>query len=179
MTARARYLSPLFALALAGCGGEQFGDLKQFVDESGKDLRGRVEPLPQVKAYEPFTYGAFDLPDPFKPRRGSADTTKVAAAAGPVPDPNRRKEALEAYPLESLKMKGTLEKEKVRWALIETPDKNLYRVKSGNYMGQNFGRVVLVSESQVTLKELIQDPGGQWSERDSQLQLLEEEERKK
>jgi type IV pilus assembly protein PilP len=138
------------ALLLCGCGGEQFSDLKQFVKDSGEGLRGRVEPIP----------------DPFKPRKTIADTRGGASGGGPRPDLNRRKEALEAFPLESLQMVGTLEQKQVRFALIKTPDNNLYRVKSGNYLGQNFGVVTSISESTVTLKEVIQDSSsGSWTER--------------
>jgi type IV pilus assembly protein PilP len=161
------------ALSLSGCGGEQFSDLKQFVKESGEGLRGRVEPIPEVRQFEPFAYNAFDLPDPFKPRKTVADTRR-GTGGGPHPDLNRRKEALEAFPLESLQMVGTLEQKQVRFALIKTPDNNLYRVKSGNYLGQNFGVVTSISESTVTLKEVIQDSSsGSWTERTSSLQLLE------
>jgi type IV pilus assembly protein PilP len=169
-------IASLVLLLLAACGGAEFADLKEFVDNSGKEMRGRIEPLPQVKAYEPMTYEAFDLSDPFQPRKIQPD--KAAALGGPAPDLNRRKEALEAYPLESLKMVGTLERGKQRWALIKTPDNNLYRVRNGNYLGQNFGVVAMITETSVTLKELIQDTNGSWSERTSTLQLLDEEEKK-
>ena len=161
-------------LFLFGCGGEQFSDLKTFVKESGEGLRGRVEPIPEVRQFEPFAYNAFDLADPFKPRKTIADT-RGGSGGGPRPDLNRRKEALEAFPLESLQMVGTLEQKQVRFALIKTPDSNLYRVKSGNYLGQNFGVVTSISESTVTLKEVIQDSSsGSWTERTSSLQLLEQ-----
>jgi len=170
-------LNPIFAIAvliLSGCGGEQFSDLKQFVKDSGEGLRGRVEPIPEVKQFEPFAYNAFDLPDPFKPRKTLADT-RSGSGGGPRPDLNRRKEALEAFPLESLQMVGTLEQRQIRFALIKTPDNNLYRVKFGNYLGQNFGVVTSISESTVTLKEVIQDSSsGSWTERTSSLQLLEQ-----
>jgi len=164
-------------LLLTACGSGEFSDLKDFIDKSGEGLRGRVEPLPQVKPYEPITYNAFDMPDPFKPRKIEPD--KTAGGGGPAPDLTRRKEPLEAYPLESLKMVGTLERGNQRWALIKTPDNSLYRVRRGSYMGQNFGVIAMISESSITLKELIQDTTGSWSERTSNLQLLEEEEKKK
>src|SRR3982751_2534959 len=107
----------ILVLTVSGCGGEQFSDLKQFVKDSGEGLRGRVEPIPDVKQFEPFAYNAFDLPDPFKPRKTVADT-RNGAGGGPSPDLNRRKEALEAFPLESLQMVGTLEQKQVRYALI-------------------------------------------------------------
>ena len=173
---RGTLVTLLIALPLAGCGGGEFADLKEFVDASGKDMRGRVEPLPQVMVYEPMSYEAFDLADPFHPRKSEPD--KTAMGGGPAPDLARRKEALEAFPLESLKMVGTLERGQQRWALIKTPDNSLYRVNNGNYVGQNFGVVAMISETSVTLKELIQDTNGSWSERTSTLQLLDDEEKK-
>jgi type IV pilus assembly protein PilP len=166
----------LLGFLLVAC-SEEFQDIKDFIKESDKGLRGRVEPLPEVKPYEPFIYSAFDLPDPFKPRKTEA--VKGAGVGTLQPDLNRRKEVLEAYPLENLRMVGTLERSKVIYALIKSPDNNLYRVKTGNYMGQNFGLITDVTESTLKLKELIQDGAGDWAERESSLQLLDEQERKK
>jgi type IV pilus assembly protein PilP len=172
-----RALIPLcLATALAGCGTGEFQDLKEFVDKSEQGMRGRIEPLPQVLAYEPMAYEAFDLPDPFAPRK--IDPEKTAANGGVVPDVNRAKEPLEAYPLESLSMVGTLERGRQRWALVKTPENTLYRVRNGNYLGQNFGVVAMITDSTITLKELIQDTNGSWSERTSALQLVEEGEKK-
>jgi len=128
--------------------------------------------LPQIKPYEPFAYADFDLPDPFKPRKiepvkGTEATSKLA------PDLNRRKEPLEAYPLEGLSMVGTLEKGKTRYALVKTPERDIYQVRQGNHMGQNFGVVVGISDTDIKLKELMQDGAGDWSERSSTLNLLQ------
>lgn len=161
-------------MLLHGCSSGEFEDLNRFVEESKQGLRGRVEPLPGIKQFEPFAYNAFELPDPFSPRDRQAGGG-VAVNTGPAPDMNRRKETLEAFPLEALKMVGTLEQSRVRYALIRTPDNNLYKAKVGNYMGQNFGIVTAVSETVITLKEVIQDPAnGGWSERSASLQLLEQ-----
>lgn len=172
---KARILTSLLVCSLAACAGGEFADLRQFVEESGKNMTGRIEPTPAVKAYEPFTYAASDLPDPFKPRK----ITAAKAGSGLQPDPNRRKEPLEAYPLESLKMVGTLNRGQAFFALIKTPDNLLARVKSGNYIGQNFGHVLEITESLVKLKEVVQDPAGDWSERVSTLQLQDEQEQRK
>lgn len=168
----------LCCVVLSGCGGEQHSDLRQFVKESENLPRGRIPPLPEAKIYEPFAYNAFDLTDPFKPRK--IEPPKTAAAGGGVqPDLNRRREPLEAFPLESLKMVGTLQQKKDVFALIKAPDNNLFRVKSGNYVGQNFGRIVEVSESTIKLKEIVQDSGGNWEEKDQTLLLLDEQEARK
>ena len=158
-------------LALAACGGEQHSDLRQFVKDSDNLPRGRIPPLPEVKPYEPFTYNAYDLTDPFKPRK----TEIVAKQSKPRPelDPNRRREPLEAFALETLKMVGTLQQKKEVYAVVKTPDNRLFRVRPGNFIGQNFGRITEISESTIKLKELIQDSGGDWKEEERALQLQE------
>jgi type IV pilus assembly protein PilP len=161
-------------LALAGCGGESHQDLRAWMAEQGKSAKGKLDPLPQVQPYQPFAYNAFDLPDPFKPR-------KIEPAKGSsklAPDLTRRKEALEAYPLESLSMVGTLQKDKIVYALVRTPDRDLYQVRTGNYLGQNFGVITGVSDGEVKLKELVQDGAGDWSERTSTLMLLQADTKK-
>lgn len=157
-------------LALASCSGEQYSDLRQFVKESDNLPHGRIPPLPEVKPYDPFTYDAYNLADPFKPRKIEVPKT---ASGGLQPDFNRRKEPLEAYPLENLRMVGTLQQKKETFALVKTPDNNLFRVKLGNYMGQDFGRIEAITESAVKLKEFVQDGSG-WTERISTMQLLDD-----
>ena len=158
------------ALVLGGCSSE-LEDLKSFVRDSEKGLPRRIDPLPAVKPFEPFAYEGFDLPDPFKPRK--LTPPKEGAAGGIAPDLNRRKEPLEAFPLEQLKMVGTLSQGKDTYAIVRA-DKTLYRVKKGNYMGQNFGLISDVTESEIKLKEIVQDSAGDWAERQSVLPLLEE-----
>jgi len=165
-----RLLIPAALLVVAGCSSE-IDELKQFVRDSDKGIPRRVEPLPAVKPFEPFAYEGFDLPDPFKPRKLSAP--KEGTGGGIAPDLNRRKEPLEAFPLEQLKMVGTLSQNKEIYALVRA-DKTLYRVKKGNYMGQNFGLITDVTESEIKLKEIVQDSAGDWAERQSILPLLEE-----
>jgi type IV pilus assembly protein PilP len=165
-----RLILPLALAALGGCSSE--GDeLRSFVRDSEKGLPRRIEPLPAVKPFEPFTYEGFDLPDPFKPRKLTAN--RDGGGGGVAPDLNRRKEPLEAFPLEQLKMVGTLSQANDTFALVRA-EKTLYRVKKGNYMGQNFGLITDVSESDIKLKEIVQDSAGDWAERQSVLPLLEE-----
>lgn len=161
----------LACLALASCSGEQHSDLRQFVKDSDSLPRGRIPPLPEVKPYEPFEYAAFDLVDPFVARK--IEPPKSAKGDPRLPDPNRRKGPLESFPLENLKMVGTLSQKREVFALIKTPDNNLYRVRAGDFMGQNFGRITDITESAVKLKELIQDSGNDWKE-EERLLLLQE-----
>ena len=156
-------------LVLAGCGGESHQDLRAWMAEQGQGARGKLEPLPQVKPYEPFTYNAFDLPDPFKPRK--IDPAK-GGGSKLAPDLTRRREPLEAFPLESLTMVGTLQMNKTTYALVRTPEKDLYQVRAGNHLGQNFGQITGVTDSEIRLRELVQDGAGDWTERSSTLQLL-------
>ncbi len=159
-------------VGLASCGGEQYSDLKQFVKDSDNMPRGRIPALPDVKPYEPFAYDAYTLLDPFKARK----IEPPKGAGGTLqPDLTRRKEPLEAYPLENLQMVGTLQQNKTTYGLIKTPDNNLFRVKSGNYLGQNFGLINEITESGIQLKEIIQDSAGDWTERTSNMTLIEEQ----
>jgi len=165
-----RLLIPVALVVLGGCTSE-IDDLKQFVRDSDKGLPRRIDPLPAVKPFEPFAYEGFDLPDPFKPRK--LTSPKEGGGGGVAPDLNRRKEPLEAFPLEQLKMVGTLSQGNDTYALVRA-DKTLYRVKKGNYMGQNFGLITDVNDAEIKLKEIVQDSAGDWAERQSVLPLLEE-----
>lgn len=176
MSSRSLIVLASCALILSACSGEEHSDLKQFVKESDKLPVGRIPPLPEVKPYEPFAYNAYDLTDPFKPRK--IEPPKSAAKGGLQPDFNRPREALEAFPLENLKMVGTLQQKQQVFALVKAPDSSLYRVTSGNYLGQNFGRIVGITETDIKLKEIVQDSGGNWEEKDQAL-LLQEQEAKK
>ncbi|BCL76491.1 fimbrial protein [Jeongeupia sp. HS-3] len=166
----------LAALGLTGCFGEENSDLKEWMKEQSDGLRGKVEPLPEVKPYKPFTYDAFTLVDPFRPAK--MEVAKRSNNSGLAPNMNRPREVLENYDLEKLRMVGTLQQGKVIQALIRGPDGNLYRVKPGSYMGQNFGMVTGISETEVKLKEIVEDSGGDWVERETALALDDAEQKK-
>lgn len=167
-----RLAAGVLALTLGACGGGQHDDLVVFVNEAGQGMRGKVEPLPEVKPYDPFTYEALDQPDPFKPRKLKA--LSGSGSGGLQPDMNRRREALESYDLEKLKMVGTMQRDKVMYALIKTPDNSLHRVKIGNYMGVNYGIITDISEIEVKLTEIIEDSAGEWSEKTNSMTLVED-----
>ncbi len=162
----------LMAIMLVGCGGEEFQDLRDFVKNAGADMRGKIPPAPEVIPYEPFVYDNItNLSNPFKPRKPDLQ------AGGKVglnqPDLDRPKEALEEFPLEALKMVGYLEQKNVGYAVLRAPDTKIYRVKVGNYLGLNFGKILEVQATEVKLKEMVQDSSGDWTERMSTLQLVE------
>ena len=174
MSARRAALLAISILA-AGCGGEEHGDLKEELNQLTKDLRGRVDPLPQVRPYEPVPYTAEGAIDPFRPERIEVAAARGApsASASLIEEQKKRPpEPLEAFPLESIQMLGTITQHKETFALVKAGP-NLYRVKKGNYMGQNFGVITGIDEGGIKLKELVQDSGGEWVERTSGLQLVE------
>lgn len=164
-------LLPIFVLSvfLAACGGEEGDDLDQFMRDAGKTMKPSVKPLPEVKPYTALQYNADGtLVDPFRAR-------KAASKSGALqPNLNRPKEPMEAYPLESLKYVGMLAKNKLTYALVKAPDNSVQQVKVGNYVGQNFGKVTQITDSEVTLNEIVQDElSGDWVERVSVLALQE------
>ncbi len=164
------------AALLAACGSDEHRDLKQELAEATKDFRGRVDPLPQVKPYEPVPYTGEGQVDPFRPERielAQAARRASSGTAALIEEQRKRPpEPLEAFPLETIQMLGTITQEKETFALVKAGP-NLYRVRKGNYMGQNFGVITAIDESEIKLKELVQDSGGEWVERMSSLQLVE------
>jgi type IV pilus assembly protein PilP len=157
---------------LFGCGASEDQDIKTWMAEQGLSSRGKIQAIPPIRPYEPFTYNAFGLPDPFTPR-------KIESAKGArSPDLQRRKEALEAYPLETLTMVGTLEKGRALIGLVRASDKRVFQVRQGNYMGQNFGVITSITDAEISLKELFQDGAGDWAERQSKIMLQEREQKK-
>ena len=162
----------LASILLAGCGGEEFQDLRDFVRDSGKDMRGKIPPPPEVKPYEPLAYNNdANLTDPFKPRKPNLRSGSRPGVN--QPDMDRPKEALEEFPLEGIRMVGYLYQKRVGYAVVRAPDGKLHRVKAGNYIGMNFGLIKEVTDTEVVIKEMVQDSTGDWSERMSNLQLVE------
>ena len=160
------------SLLLSACADEEFQDLRDFVKDTGSGMRGKVDPSPEIKPYEPFIYdNSIGLPDPFKPRKPEAKSGDLPGLN--QPDMKRRREALEELPLESLKMVGFLYKDKVGHAIVRSSDGKLHRVKAGNYLGSNFGQIISVTETEIKIKEIVQDSAGDWTERIGSLPLME------
>ena len=171
----------LFAAAaaalLAGCDASSEGEIHAWMQEQRKLTRPKVEPIPAPKAFVPEDYVHAAAVDPFSTQKltqalkpdSEAESRSSALLA---PELNRRKEPLEAYPLDAMVMVGSLLKQGQPVALIKV-DKLLYQVKPGNYLGQNYGRITKVAENEVVLRELVQDAAGEWIERTATLQLQE------
>ena len=164
-------LLTIMTLILSACGSQQHSDLDAYVEDVKRKTKGRIEPLPEVKTYESEVYDAAELRDPFTPYE--EEPSEELTVPGPVPDMNRKREALEAFPLDSLAFVGHLERDGTLWGLVQAPDDSIYRVSVGNHLGKNYGEILNISESNISLKEIIPNGSGGWVEREASLALTE------
>jgi type IV pilus assembly protein PilP len=160
---------------LAACSSDPTADLEVYVEEVKSKQTARIEPLPEFKPYESFAYQANDLRDPFTEPTFSHPQAKIAEATnnGIKPDFDRPTEPLEEFPLDSLRMVGTLEQNEENWALINDTDGTIHRVQPGNYAGQNHGKITRVTEFEVELTEIVPDGIGGWVERQASIAISE------
>lgn len=158
---------------LAGCAGGSEDDLQTWMNEQAKTMRGSVQTLPELKPFPVVAYAGTQGDDPFRSAR--MEPERRASAGALRPDMDRRREPLESYPLESMQMVGILMQGRNTHALIKA-NNALHQVKVGNYMGQNFGVVTQITETEVTLRELVEDVYGDWVERITPLTLQERQE---
>jgi type IV pilus assembly protein PilP len=161
------------ALALAGCGGEQ-DELTQWMEQQRREVKPSVEPLSPPKKFTPQAYSALSGVEPFSSQKLTVALKQEAKQPNSLlaAEINRRKEPLEAYPLDSMSMVGSVIKSGRSYALLRV-DNLLYQVKPGDYLGQNYGKITKISETDVALREIVQDAAGEWIERTSALQLQE------
>jgi len=159
--------------ALSGCGGDM-DELRQWMEQQRKEAKPSVTPLLPPKKFLPQPYESSAAVDPFSTQKLTVAVKQEAAQPNSLltAEMNRRKEPLEAYPLDSMAMVGSLTRDNRRYALLRV-DNLLYQVKAGEYLGQNFGRITKISETEITLREVVQDAAGEWIERTSTLQLQE------
>jgi len=164
----------LLVLFLAGCTGDT-DELRTWMADQRKDIRPITSKIPEPKKFEPYQFNTDQGTDPFSPQKLIAALKKLSNHSSGVADPTtstRRREQLEDFPLDQVSMVGFLDKAKLRYGLVSVAG-HVYPVTIGNYVGQNFGIVTNISESQVTLKETVQDAAGEWTERVTTLQLRE------
>jgi type IV pilus assembly protein PilP len=165
------------ALLVAGCSQSGQEELQAWMNEQRAQTRPKVQPIPEPKKFAPQAYTQERVTDPFSNqkltqafKRESSQSTSNAGLV--APELVRRKEPLEAYPLDTMAMVGSLLKAGNPVALVRV-DNLLHQVRPGNYLGQNYGRVVKVGETEVMLREIVQDAAGEWIERTATLQLQE------
>jgi type IV pilus assembly protein PilP len=163
---------------LAGCEADR-AELQAWMDETRRNTPPVTERITEPKKFQPFVYQAADETDPFslQKMRVAGATVAGRASNGLQPDSARRREPLEAFPLDNLKMVGNLRQGSANVALLQA-DTAVFQVRVGNYVGQNFGRVLRISESEVAIRETVQDAAGDWVERDTALQLQVQETKK-
>ncbi|MDG1905834.1 MAG: pilus assembly protein PilP [Arenicella sp.] len=163
-------------LALTACGDSRMSDLREFVDTAYSDRKPEIEPLPEMRPFKAYEYSAYDLDDPFDIGNvfvgrdgGGADTT------GLRPDETRAREPLEFFPLDALKMMGTLERDNKPWVILQTSQGTAHYLAIGNYMGQNEGqiKVIDVAQQAIVLTETFLNTSGQWETRDVELTIEE------
>ena len=167
MSRRVRQMAAVFAGAalLSACHPSNTADLQAFVHNAYRDQKPRIEPIPVMPVPQTFAYAAQTLPDPFSP--ADLDT----GGKGPRPDINRAKGPLEQYPLDALKMVGTLSRHNEVWGVIETPDGGVHKVHSGDHMGQSFGTITRISPGRISLIELVSGPNGGWVSRKAHIAI--------
>jgi type IV pilus assembly protein PilP len=153
---------------LSGC-EPQMDDLQQKVAEIKSRKSQQIEPIPAVKHFAAVTYEAGDRRDPFMPQEPEKETTTGIAG----PDLNRNKEPLEEYPLDALRMVGTMQAGGTTYAMVKAPDGVIHRVAVGNYMGQNYGQIKAITESEIQVAETVDDGFGGWTPRAASVALAE------
>lgn len=148
---------------------EDMGDLRQYVETTKQKYEGSVEPLPQFQPYQNYVYNAFSYRDPFLNK--SDKDAEENPTDGTQPDTKRRKEPLEFFPLDALKMVGILEQKGQMWGLVRDPEGTIHRVQPGDHAGQNYGEITRITEESIALLEIIPDGLGAWVEREISLSI--------
>ena len=167
----------LIVVLLSGCGVSGEDELRQWMTEQKGQIKPKISPISEPKQFKPEAYAQVTSVEPFgkeKLTQALKTESSQASANGALVAPEliRRKEALEAFPLDGMSMVGSLVKAGQPVALVKV-DNLLYQVRPGNYLGQNYGKVTKIGETEITLREIVQDAVGEWIERPAALQLQE------
>ena len=159
---------------LAACVGADHSDLKAYVNNVMARQKPKIEPIPEFKPYPIYVYQGGELRDPFEESAFVQQQAEVAIAGSGIRPPERdTKEPLEDYPLDTLRMVGTLEQATTMWALIKDAEGSIHRVKTGNYMGKNYGKILSINEHQVDILEIVPNGQGAYMERPATIALSE------
>jgi type IV pilus assembly protein PilP len=165
--------SMLATFTLVGCSGSQ-DELQQWIEQQRREAKPNVSPLSPPKKFNPQAYLAGNAVEPFSTQKLTVAIKQEARQSNSLlaAEINRRKEPLEAYPIDSMSMVGSVTKQGRPYALLKV-DNLLYQVKQGDYLGQNYGKITKISETDISFREIVQDAAGEWIERTSSLQLQE------
>ena len=156
---------PMVALLTTSC-SKDVDDLYDYIENTKLSSVGSVRPIPQFKPYQSFAYSATDLRDPFE---SNVDTNPSITKNSLQPETDRPKQLLESFPLDALSMVGTIEQMDNAWGLIKDPKNVVHKVKLGNYMGKNEGRIIKITETMIYLVEIVSDGIGSYIERDASI----------
>ncbi|WP_339408874.1 type 4a pilus biogenesis lipoprotein PilP [Pseudomonas sp. EA_35y_Pfl2_R5] len=163
----------VFSIAvLSGCGGGDFSDLQSYMDEVRARPKGEIEPLPKFQPYESFTYSASALRNPFQPPVKLEMADRKKGSKDVKPDETRTKQFLEGFNIEAFVMVGTLANDSGAFALVSGAG-GVHRVRVGDYLGRNHGRILAIDESKIDVIEIVPDGEGGWLERPRSLSLKE------
>jgi len=168
-------LISLCSLSLFGCVNDDVSDLEQYIQSVKARPKGTIPLLPEIKVVEPYLFDPDGLRNPFQAVKKVEEEMEagLSSAFGIRPNVTRRKEELEAYSLDTLRMVGTMLVENDKWALIKANDGTIHRVKKGNYMGRNYGEIIQILENRIELMEIVPDKPGSWREQQASLALTE------
>lgn len=158
------------AASLAGC-SEDMSDLRTYAAEIKARKSDDIEPIPRMRTYEPFAYRPADRREPFVPFAADTDQEQRRSNSGISPDFNRNREPLEEFPLDALRMAGSLKVAGTNYALVSAPDGVVHRVTVGNHMGKNFGEIVAIDKTGIRLVEIVPDGLGGYMKRDASIAL--------
>lgn len=159
--------------ALVACAEEDMSDLHAYVAEVKGKTKSPVEPLPEVKVVEPFLFRPNEVRNPFEPDEALQQAEEVRVETGIRPDTLRAREELESYDLDTLRMVGTVRQSGVVWALVTAKEGTIHRVRVGNYIGKNYGKVVNIMDNKIELVEIFADSSGAWRERKAAVTMAE------
>lgn len=163
------------ALFITACADNDYSDLTKYMADIKSRPKGAIEKLPEIKVVEPYVFPVDTLRDPFKPLEEpeTFQNDGQSTGSGLKPDFTRRKEELEAFPLDGLKMSGTVIMKSSLWGLVKASDKTIHRVQVGNYMGKNFGKIIRITSEKIELLEIVPDKPGTWREQQTYLALTQ------
>jgi type IV pilus assembly protein PilP len=168
---RLRSLAVGSVIFVSACADPALPELESYAERVRARPAGPLEPVPEIALVAPFPYLPQDRRDPFVMDEQAADVAQQRNPSGISPDPLRPKGPLEAFSLDSLRMVGTLEQYEARWALIMSPDGTLYRVRTGDYLGRNDGKITRIDPNELLLTEIIEKAPGEWDERQASMAL--------
>ncbi len=166
-------LISVVAITLNACGGDNLKDLRTYVAEVKARPKRGIQALPEIKAVQTFAFNSEGLRDPFQPSARDKAPQEIKVSNGIKPDFVRHREQLEAFSLDDLRLVGTVDMSKKLWGLIRAGDGTIHRVRTGNYMGKNHGKILRVLKEKIELVEIVEDGPQAWRERQASIALAE------